>query len=461
MEASKDTIAAIATPMGRGGIGIVRISGPAAHQILERVFIPRGGAEAMEPRRLAYGEVYDQEHQVALDQAMAVFMPAPHSFTTEDVVELQCHGGPQVMHAVLDLTLREGARLATPGEFTLRAFLNGRIDLAQAEAVCDLIEAKTPRAASLAARQLAGVLSKQVLGIEEGLLHVLSLITVAVDFPEDADAPSNGELIQLLDQQRLRIDELLHGAELGLSCREGVRTALLGSVNAGKSKLMNALLQRDRAIVTSVPGTTRDLLEEPLNIGGIPIILCDTAGLRPEEEADEVEKIGIKRSYIALEQAQLLLLVIDASLPLSGSERKLITETKGRRRLAVFNKADIASQDRINAHLAAAGGVPSIVISAKTGQGMDELRDAIRQQCGDELDAVAVSPLVNNLRHIEALREAQQHLEAAIAALDEDLPCDMAGIDIENACSALGKITGNSVSDEVLKEIFSRFCLGK
>ena len=236
MEASKDTIAAIATPMGRGGIGIVRISGPAAHQILERVFIPRGGAKAMEPRRLAYGEIYDREHQAALDQAMAVFMPAPHSFTTEDVVELQCHGGPQVMHAVLDLTLREGARLATPGEFTLRAFLNGRIDLAQAEAVCDLIEAKTPRAASLAARQLAGVLSKQVLSIEEGLLHVLSLITVAVDFPEDADAPSNGELIQLLDQQRLRIDELLHGAELGLSCREGVRTALLGAVNAGKSK---------------------------------------------------------------------------------------------------------------------------------------------------------------------------------------------------------------------------------
>ena len=235
MEASKDTIAAIATPMGRGGIGIVRISGPAAHQILERVFIPRGGAKAMEPRRLAYGEVYDHEHQVALDQAMAVFMPAPHSFTTEDVVELQCHGGPQVMHAVLDLTLREGARLATPGEFTLRAFLNGRIDLAQAEAVCDLIEAKTPRAASLAARQLAGVLSKQVLSIEEGLLHVLSLITVAVDFPEDADAPSNGELIQLLDQQRLRIVFEIRGEGTDWLARreEGDQLDVLGPLGHG------------------------------------------------------------------------------------------------------------------------------------------------------------------------------------------------------------------------------------
>lgn len=461
MKPSTDTIAAIATPMGRGGVGIVRISGAQSRAILEQIFIPRGGLQALEPRRLAYGEIYDPQHQAALDQAMAVYMPAPHSFTTEDVVELQCHGGPQVMHAVLELVLRQGARLAEPGEFTMRAFLNGRIDLAQAEAVCDLIEAKTPRAASLAARQLAGALSRPLLSIEEELRHLLAGITVAVDFPDDVDAPDNEQLAEQLEQQRLRIEELLCGADLGLSCREGVRTALLGAVNAGKSKLMNALLQRDRAIVTSVPGTTRDLLEEPLNIGGIPIILCDTAGLRPEEEADEVEKIGIKRSFIALEQAQLLLLVIDASRPLSGAERKLLADTAGRRRIAVFNKADIASAERINAHLAAAAGVPSIVISAKTGQGVDELRDAIRRQCGDELDAMAASPLVNNLRHIEALRSAEQHLTAAISALREGLPCDMAGIDIENACSALGQITGNTVSDEVLKEIFSRFCVGK
>lgn len=461
MECSKDTIAAIATPMGKGGVGIIRISGPQTRSVLDKVFIPRGGAEAMIPRRLSYGEVYDQEHNAALDQVMAVFMPAPHSYTTEDVAELQCHGGPQVMRAVLDLVLRSGARLATPGEFTLRAFLNGRLDLTQAEAVCDLIEAKTPRAASLAARQLAGVLSHQVVSIESALRHVLSLVTVAVDFPDDADAPNKEDLIALLEQEQIRINELLQGAELGISCREGVRTALIGAVNAGKSRLMNALLQRDRAIVASVPGTTRDMLEEPLNIGGIPIILCDTAGLRPEEEADEVEIIGMERSHVVCGQAQLLLLVIDASRPLSADENRLLTETRGRRRLVVFNKADIAAPDRIRAHQAAAAGAPSIVISAKTGEGMDELRDEIRKQCGDELDTAAASPLINNMRHTEALREAQSHLAAALKALEDDVPCDVAAIDIENACTALGKITGNCISDDVLEEIFSHFCLGK
>jgi len=481
MNIDTDTIAAIATPIGKGGIGIIRISGPKARDILDRIFRPRGGQRTLIPRYMVFGDIFEPRQTIdmtvhtedalageeesedkSLDQALAVYMPGPHSYTGEDICELQCHGSPRLLQEILVLVLKSGARLATPGEFTLRAFLNGRLDLAQAEAVCDLIEAKTPLAAAMAERQLSGVLSQKVVAIEEGLRHILALITVGVDFPDDVDAPENRELANLLGIEAERIDALLDNAELGLTYREGVRTALLGAVNAGKSSLMNALLSRERAIVTSQPGTTRDMIEESLDMAGLPICLCDTAGLRPGNAADEAEKQGIARAYTAAQQAQLLLLVIDAKEPPNQQSRELLESTQERKRIIILNKKDVAPSAVLNAHLAEINGAaPVCMISAKTQEGLAELKESIVKLCGASLDAEAASPLLNNLRHIQALQRAKAHLTAAASALDEELPVDFAGIDIENACFALGEITGTVISEEVLKEIFSRFCLGK
>lgn len=462
MQAKTDLIAAIATPLGKGGVGIVRLSGSGAKALLQRIFRRTAAGLDFPPRQLVLGNIVDPASGEALDEALAVFMPAPHSYTTEDVVELQCHGGPRLLSAVLALTLRQGARLASPGEFTLRAFLNGRIDLAQAEAVCDLIEAKTAKAASLAERQLRGALSRELLQIESGLRHILALITVGVDFPDDVDAPENSELLPLLKEEQAHIAKLLASANLGLSYREGIRTALLGAVNAGKSSLMNALLQRERAIVTAQPGTTRDLIEETLDIAGIPLCLADTAGLRAGEELDEAEQIGISRSLSTASEAQLLLLVLDASQPPNAASAALLNDTSLQTRIIILNKTDIADEANIAAHKAQLPEAENICcLSAKTGNGIEELKQLIAQLAGASLDSEAMSPLINNLRHEQALKQAQEHLLAAEAALSSSLPADLAGIDIENACLSLGEITGNSVSDEVLSEIFSKFCLGK
>jgi tRNA modification GTPase len=461
MQIKTDTIAAIATPLGKGGIGIIRISGSRAKEILQQLFRPLGSS-GFAPRYLVLGDIIDPEGKQLLDQALAVYMPAPHSYTAEDVAELQCHGGLRLLENILALVLRQGARLAEPGEFTLRAFLNGRIDLAQAEAVCDLIEAKTPKSAAIASRQLSGALSARLLEIEQGLLHILALITVGVDFPDDVDAPENSELLALLAIEQQSISSLLEKADLGLSYREGIKTALLGSVNAGKSSLMNALLSRERAIVTAQPGTTRDLIEEMLDINGIPLLLSDTAGLRQAEGLDDAEQLGISRSLAAAEQAQLLLLVIDASRPADSEALALLAEKGDQQKIIILNKTDIAPQQNLEAYQQMMPqGVPVCRVSAKTGAGLAELRQAIAIAAGDNLDSEAGSPLINNLRHQQALSEAAEHIQSAEQALLAGISSDLAGIDIENACFALGKITGSSVSDQVLEEIFSRFCLGK
>jgi tRNA modification GTPase len=461
MNLDSDNIAAIATPLGKGGIGIIRISGSQARDVLLRLFKPAGGVRALKPRYLALGQVCDPETAMELDQALAVYMPGPHSYTGEDVAELHCHGGLQLLEQILGLALRQGCRLATPGEFTLRAFLNGRLDLAQAEAVCDLIEAKTPRAAALAERQLMGVLSLRLAALAASLRQVLAEIVVGVDFPDDAEAPANSALLPPLAAAAQEIERLLDGSQLGLSCREGVRAALLGAVNAGKSSLMNALLQRERAIVTSSPGTTRDLLEETLDLDGIPLLLTDTAGLRCQDNVEEAERLGIERSQAAAQQAGLLLPVIDASLIPDPASRELLAASRGRRSLIILNKCDIASEQALSTWRVELAGRPYCEVSAKTGAGLSTLKANLRHLLGTALDSEADSPLVNNLRHIEALSRSQEHLAAARLALISGLPADLAAIDIESACASLDEILGLSVSDEVLREIFSRFCLGK
>lgn len=464
--ADADTIAAIATPLGSGGVGIVRISGPRAAELRDRLFVPHR-AQSWQSHRMVYGTVHDTAGRL-LDEALAVWMQAPHSYTCEDVVELQTHGGPQVLKAVLSAVLAAGARLATPGEFTLRAFLNGRIDLSQAEAVMDVIEAKTQRASAQAAGQLEGRLAEVIHRSEQALTDLLAEITVGVDFPDDEDAPLADRVTAALEEQTEVIENgLLKGAYQGRLAREGVRVALIGAVNVGKSSLLNRLLESDRAIVTALPGTTRDVIEETLEIGGIPFLLVDTAGFRAREEADMVEQIGMQRSRDALTAAQLALLVIDAAAGVDETALQLLEETAGQPRLVLLNKRDAVTEEAaaaLKAHLAAAYDLPEediLALSAKEGTGSEALRQALLRKAGAGLDSEAASPLVSNLRHEQALQQALASLQAAKDAAEAGIPLDMAAIDIEQALVSLGEISGKTASEAVLDAVFSRFCLGK
>ena len=462
-----DTITAIATPPGSGGVGVVRISGPLAALILDRLFTARCGLPASErvSRQLYLGELADENGQL-IDTALAVLMRAPRSYTGEDVAELQMHGGMRLLEAALRAVIACGARLATPGEFTLRAFLNNRLDLSQAEAVLDLIEARTRPAARLAAAQLKGGLTQRVAAIEAQARDILARVAVAVDFPDDADAPQTDELLRLLDTAVADADRLLATANTGRVLREGVRTALVGAVNVGKSSLLNQMLGEERAIVTSLPGTTRDIIEETLDLDGVPLLLHDTAGFRDAATADDAERVGMARSRVALEQAQLVLLVVDAAAGVDAEARRLLAETQGRPRVLVINKCDIADAGMLEAvrqQLAgAAPGEQPVVVSALTGAGAEALAAAVRSQLALSGAASETGEaLLSNMRHQQALLRARQSLAEARLALAAGVEADIAAIDVENALSALGEISGKTASEQVLDEIFSRFCLGK
>ncbi len=464
---TNETIGAVATPLGRGGVGIVRISGPAAGQVLAALLhLPEQELAARQPRQLYLNRVYGRDGSL-LDQALTVLMPGPHSYTGEDVAELQCHGGPKVVEAVLQQALVCGCRLATPGEFTLRAFLNGRLDLAQAEAVADLIEAKTPKGVGMAAGQLQGVLSAHINRMEEQITLLLAEITVGVDFPDDADAPDGAALLPGLLAILAEVERLCAQAPLGRIYREGVKAVLAGPVNAGKSSLLNALLGEERAIVSASPGTTRDLIEEYLDLDGVPLLLCDTAGLRQSEALCEPERIGIGKSRDALAASQLLLLTTDITEADAGLSAltPLLAETAGRSRLLLLNKADAATQTQIDlgmqAYLPHFPKEDILPVSAKTGLGLPALIAALRRKALADCDGEQGSQLVNNARHQQALLQAAGFLRQAAASLEEGLPVDLITIDLENAAQALAQISGKSVGEEVLDSIFSRFCLGK
>ena len=458
-----DTIAAIATPLGSGGIGIVRVSGPAACEVLDRLFRGRKTADDMESHRLYLGDVRDGEGRL-LDRALAVIMRAPASYTGEDVAEFQLHGGAKVLGAVLSAALAAGARLATPGEFTLRAFLNGKLDLSQAEAVADLIAAKTPRASRLAASQLTGGLGRAVGEIEQELTAIYGAVVVGVDFPDDADAAQPEETRQALLGLIDRIRGLLAGAGLSRVCREGVRAALVGQVNAGKSSLLNALLNAERAIVTDLPGTTRDVLEETLDLDGVPLLLADTAGLREEERADAAEKQGMARSRQQADAAQLVLAVIDGGRG-CGEEDLRLLEQAGSRALALVNKCDLLSEAEIAAlRRKLALYLPEediVTLSAKSGAGLADLRQALRRRVLAGIDGEADSPLVANARQEQALRRAAGLMQQCADALAAGEEVDVAAVDLDEALTALGEISGRTASEQVLDHIFSHFCLGK
>ena len=467
MLTNEDTIAAIATPLGPGGIGIIRISGVLAPQILDTLFMPYQDGESWQSHRLYAGRVVEPKSGAVLDEALAVLMRAPHSYTREQVAELHCHGGPAVLPAVLAACIAAGARLAERGEFTLRAFLNGALSLDEAEAVADLIGAKTAAAAQMAARQLQGALNLRLAPLEQELLAILAHLTVGVDFPEDADAPVAEDLLPRLAGLRQQIAALLAGAEAGRIYREGYQVVLAGATNVGKSSLLNRLLQTERAIVTAEAGTTRDLIEEAINVEGLPLLLTDTAGLRDMDGLTEAEAQGIKRSHAALAAAQLVLIVTDATLGLDETARALLAESADGQwpPLLVLNKADLLNEQELEARRAEykeqCPESTMAVVSAKTGSGIAELLAQIKDLALAGFAETGREPLINNIRHQQALLRADTCLAEAAQTLTEGLPPDMATIDLENAYAALGEISGKTAGEEVLANIFAKFCVGK
>jgi len=456
-----DTIVALATPAGSGGLGVIRVSGPQAGAVLERLF--RSAATPCgQPRQLTLGSLVDEEGRL-LDQALAVWFPAPRSYTGEDVAELHCHGSSRLLREALRLACSAGARPAERGEFTQRAFLNGRMDLAQAEAVLALIEARTADSLRLAAAQLAGELTAKVREYAARLNQALARIIVAVDFPDDADCPDQAALLSLLTPLYQELRQLLDSGRRGRWLREGSMLTIAGPANAGKSSLFNALLERERAIVTPEPGATRDAVEDQWELAGLPLSLWDTAGFREGAE-QEAERLGMERSRQAMARAALLLLVLDGAAPWPDQAAAVLRESAGRQRLLLVNKVDIAGPEQLRAVLdrlaEVAPGEKPLPISATSGAGLAELRQAIREALlGD--DQEGTPPLLSEARHQQAVATALQSLDQAIRVLEEGWPTDLAAIDIENALASLSRITGEQAGEALLREIFSRFCVGK
>ncbi len=470
-----DTIAAIATPVGEGGLAVIRLSGAQALAVAERCFVP-GGKHSRKPTEAAthtihYGRVVRAGKTV--DEVLCAVMRAPRTYTREDIVEITCHGGILSAKTVLDTVLENGARLAEPGEFTKRAFLSGRLDLTQAEAVVDLIHSRTELALSAANEQLAGKLSQRINQLRDDLMHTLAHLEAHLDFPEEDIAPDTREqLFSRLERSLAFMEELLRTANEGRILRRGVRAAIVGRPNAGKSSLLNQLLGHDRAIVSPIPGTTRDTIEETANVRGVPVVFVDTAGLR--EARDEIEVEGIRRSRASLARAEFILHVLDASEPFTEEDKRLLTEFAGKKRILVRNKIDLparptpdpltlsllpsdgegASEDRVKRQ-------PIVDVCCLTGQGIETLKDAIKELVwSGEIKAEMLEVMIN-ARHQDALRRAREATQRTLDALRADLSLDLVAVDLHIAVNAVGEIVGKTATEDLLDSIFSQFCIGK
>lgn len=446
-----NTICAISTSVGRAGLGIVRMTGDSSLEVLEKVF---KGSMDFENRKLSYGHIIDDKKIV--DEVLAVYMKAPHTYTREDVVEIYTHGGVVAVREVLNTLLKNGANLAEPGEFTKRAFLNGRLDLAQAEAVLDLIDANTSMSYENSLNQLEGSLSRSVEKIEEALIEVMASTVAEIDFPEDEiDTLNDYEKINKLKPILEDIENLLKSSKRGKVLREGIKTLILGRPNVGKSSLLNALLKENRAIVTDIPGTTRDTIEEVLDLDGIPLNLIDTAGIRETE--DTVELIGVEKAKSHVEDADLVLVLLDSSEELSTEDVDILEFAKDKEKIVIINKTDLDPK----LGLEKLKDYKYIMMSIVDGTGIDVLQDEIKRLFFEDKITSSDDIMVSNIRHIEALRRAIAALESAISDLEVGIPLDLVEVDLNICIDELGNITGKTTTEDVLDRIFSEFCIGK
>ena len=458
----EDTIAAVATPYGEGGIGIIRVSGNKAGSILNMIFRPLKyqNATQIENRRLVYGHIVDSKTDIVVDEVLAVFMKAPHTYTAEDVAEIHCHGGSVPLRRTLDLCLSAGARLAEKGEFTKRAFLNGRIDLSQAEAVIDLIRAKTDLSFDAAMSQAEGYLSQKIRKIRENLMDLLVQLAVNIDYPdEDIEVLTLQETEKSILQIYDKLEKLRSTADAGRILREGLRIAIVGKPNVGKSSLMNALLRESRAIVTEIPGTTRDTIEEGFDLRGIPVQLTDTAGIRETE--DPVEKIGVERSKDAFNQADLVLFMLDTSRTFDREDNDILEQIGNKKVLFLLNKTDLPRKFdwvEIEKRLP---GAEKTELSLKEETGISLLEDKITEWIFGGRVKREESGMVTNLRHIKLLEQARDALSDAKTAAEQREALDLVEIDVRRAWEFLGEIIGETAADDVIDKVFERFCLGK
>ena len=458
---AEETISAVITALGEGAVGIVRISGEQALAVGETLFKAASGKKLAEykPNTMVYGHVYDQDGSL-VDEVLAVFMQGPRSYTAEDVVEIQCHGGLQSLKKILQLTYAAGARPAEAGEFTKRAFLNGRIDLTQAEAVMDIIRSRSEASLKLAARQQQGQLAKELRGLRSALVDVVVNLEAVIDYPEeDIEDVTYGRVQESIASCNDAIDSLLAHAHTGKILREGLRTAIVGKPNVGKSSLLNALLKEERAIVSQYAGTTRDVIEEQLLLDGVPLVLADTAGIRSTE--DFVEKIGVEKSRQLLQDAELVICVVDGSEGLTAEDEAILAAASGKPCVIIVDKSDLGLAVDLEKLKERFGQDKVMTLSAKTLTGVEAFSAWLKDYVYGSEGALSDGAYVQNARQERLLREARQSLEDASQAAAAMLPYDCIEIDVRTAIDLLGEITGDTVQDEIINEIFSRFCIGK
>lgn len=455
-----DVIAAISTPMGMGGIGIVRMSGAGCIPLADTLFLGRKPLSEKPSHTISYGKLTAGAGGEVIDEVLVSVMKAPHTYTKEDIVEVNCHGGPLVTRRVLEALLAAGARLAEPGEFTKRAFLNGRIDLTQAEAVIDLIGSKTELSRQSAVGQLEGRLKLAVRGMRDEILDMTAAIEAAIDYPDyDIEEETYSSMEQGVSGLLGRVDGLLENADCGKILREGVQTVIIGKPNVGKSSLLNWLLEEDRAIVTDIPGTTRDTVEEYLNIGGVPVKIVDTAGIR--ETADAAERIGVEKSRAYAETADLVILMLDASRPLEAEDREIFSFIRGKKTVVLLNKTDLEQKLTAAEIEGLLPGSRVLPVSVKRGEGFELLMDTLKEMFLQGGGMEREEGILVNTRHKDALLRAKVALLRCMEMIQGRMPEDFISMDLQDANDALGEITGDTSDEEVIDRIFTKFCLGK
>ncbi len=457
----KDTIAAISTAVGEGGIGIIRVSGPESIEIVDKIFKSIKGKSLanVESYTAHYGHIIDQNNEI-IDEVITLVMKSPKTFTTENIVEINCHGGMVPLRKVLDLVLQAGARLADPGEFTKRAFLNGRIDLAQAEAIIDLIRSQTEKGMKVALNQLEGGLSNKIGKIKGDLVKLLAHLEATIDFPEDEIEDFNSDqLDDRINSIIIKVESLLATSQKGKIIKEGIETAIIGRPNVGKSSLLNALVREKRAIVTDIPGTTRDIIEEVINIDGIPVKIIDTAGIR--ETKNLVEKIGVERSEEFLDQADLVLLVLDSHQGLTAEDLQLMESIKEQKAILIINKLDLDSKIDMDKIEEVLPNKPVVKTAAIESEGIDELEGVISKLVFSGDVKNQDQTMITNMRHKNALDRAYQRLLDLRKTFELDLPNDFITIDLRETLEAVGEITGDTIGEDIIDQIFADFCLGK